>query len=137
MSAEHADFRCRFASLWQRRFPFVFVYQIVAAPFVAALLATAFVSVKFLEPDNSTVTQNPLVIGISIGSALLSFGLMLAMSLLGFFEGWRMGWGWAGGREFRKIFATGPSAKLLRRCYAVGGSIARKAMNSRKTIQKL
>lgn len=48
-------------------FPFVFAYQIVAAPFVAGLLFLAWASWKILDTGASETTQNPLVIVVSLG----------------------------------------------------------------------
>lgn len=96
-------------------FPFVFVYQIIAAPFVAALLLAASALCKILEPGASTTTQNPLVILVSIAAAILSFGTMLTMSLAGFYEGWRTGWACAKGRRFQEALYEGPMVKFLGR----------------------
>jgi hypothetical protein len=96
-------------------FPFVIAYQILAAPFVATILLVAWGVWKFLEPGTSTTTENPFVIGVSIGAAFLSFGLMLATSLAGFYEGWRVGWAWARGRRLREAMWERPTVRLLHR----------------------
>jgi hypothetical protein len=95
-------------------FPFVIAYQILAAPFVAGVLLANFAFWKILEPGNSTTTENPLIIGVSIGAAFLSLSLMLAMSLAGFYEGWRAGWACAKGRRFQEVMWEGPIAGRLR-----------------------
>jgi hypothetical protein len=95
-------------------FPFVFIYQIIAAPFVAALLLAAFGICNILEPGSSTTTHNPLVIVVSITAALLSFGTMLTMSIAGFYEGWRTGWACADGRRFQGVLYEGYTVRLLR-----------------------
>jgi hypothetical protein len=94
-------------------FPFVFVYQLIAAPIVAALLAAAIGFWKILEHGGSANTENPLVIGTSIIAAITSFGVILVMSLAGFYEGWRVGWAFANGRRVRDVFNEGPTVKLL------------------------
>lgn len=96
-------------------FPFVIVYQILAAPVIGGVLVIAWGVWKILEPGASTETANPLVIGVSIAAACLAFGLMLAMSLAGFYEGWRVGWAWAKGRRFREVMWERPTIRLLRR----------------------
>jgi hypothetical protein len=96
-------------------FPFVFAYQIIAAPFVAVLLLADLALWKILEPGVSATTQNPLVILVSIAAAFLSFGAMLTMSLAGFYEGWRTGWACAKGRRFQEVLYEGPTVKLISR----------------------
>ena len=94
-------------------FPFVFAYQIVAAPFVAGLLFLAWSSGKILDPGASETTQNPFVIVVSLGFALTSLCLMLAMSLAGFYEGWRTGWACGKGLSLRGVLYEAPTLKLL------------------------
>jgi len=96
-------------------FPFVLIYQLIAAPIVAVMLCIAFVVWRILEPGGSTVTENPLVIGTSIIAVFVSFGVILIMSLAGFYEGWRIGWAFANGRRFRDVFNDGPTVKVLSR----------------------
>jgi len=94
-------------------FPFVFAYQIVAAPFVAGLLFLAWAFWKILDPGASEVTQNPFVIVGSLGIALTSLCLMLGMSLAGFYDGWRTGWAWGKGLRLRDVLSEAPTLKLL------------------------
>lgn len=96
-------------------FPFVFVYQVVAAPFVASILLIIWAFWKMMEPGASEMTDSPLIIAVSLGGAFLSFGVMLAMSLAGFFEGWRTGWACANGRSFMEVASGQPTARLLLR----------------------
>src|ERR1700733_6630966 len=56
-------------------FPFVFAYQVIAAPFVAGILLAVWAFWKILEPGTSTTTESPLIIGVSIGGALLAFAV--------------------------------------------------------------
>lgn len=96
-------------------FPFVFVYQVAVAPLVAGILLAAWAFWKILEPGDSTVTQNPLVIGVSIAIAFLSFGAMLVASLAGFYEGWRFGWSCGKGQPWRDAIREGRTTMLLHR----------------------
>ena len=94
-------------------FPFVFAYQVAAAPLVAGLLFIAWALWKFLEPGASTTTQNPFVIIVSIGAALSSFCAMLGISLAGFYEGWRTGWACGKGFKLRDVLSEAPTLRLL------------------------
>lgn len=96
-------------------FPFVFAYQIVAAPFVAGLLFLAWAFWKILDPGASATTQNPFISLVSIGIALTSLCTMLGMSLAGFYEGWRTGWACGKGLGFRDVLSEAPTLKLLLR----------------------
>jgi hypothetical protein len=94
-------------------FPFLFAYQIAAGPLVAGLLFVAWASWKILDPGASATTQNPIVIVVSIGIALLSFCAILGMSLAGFYDGWRTGWACGEGRRFRDALSEAPTLRLL------------------------
>ena len=95
-------------------FPFVFAYELIAAPFVALLLFVAWSIWRIIEPNAmSSTTQNPVAIISSILAAFLSFGVMLTMGLAGFYEGWRTGWVCANGRPFKQALWEGPTVKLL------------------------
>jgi hypothetical protein len=96
-------------------FPFVFAYQIVAAPLVTGILLVAWAFWRILEPGASTTTHNPLVIAVSIAAAFLSFGVMLLMSIAGFYEGWRTGWARAKGRPWREVIRKSQGVVLLLR----------------------
>jgi hypothetical protein len=96
-------------------FPFVFVYQLIGLLFVECILLAAFAFWRILEPGGATTTNNPFVIVVFIGAILSSGSLFLAISLAGFYEGWRTGWACANGRAIRQVMAEGPTAKLLRR----------------------
>src|ERR1700730_12925972 len=82
-------------------FPFVIAYQIVAGPVAASLLLAAWIFWQILEPGHSTTTRNPVVSFVALGLALTSLFVMLAMSLWGFYDGWRTGWACATGRPIR------------------------------------
>lgn len=45
----------------------------------------------------------------------MSFGVMLAMSLAGFYEGWRTGWACGKGRPLWEVMREGPTVTLLHR----------------------
>lgn len=94
-------------------FPFVFAYQIVAAPFVAGLLFLAWAFWKILEPGASATTQNPFVSLVSIGIALTSLCTMLGMSVAGFYEGWRTGWACGKGLRLWDVLSEAPTLKPL------------------------
>ena len=94
-------------------FPFVFVYQLAAAPFVARLLLVAWAFWRVLEPGASTTTQSPFVIIVSIGAALVSFSAILGMSLAGFNDGWRTGWDWGTGRGLQDSLSEAPTLRLV------------------------
>jgi len=82
---------------------------------VAGVLFANWAFWKVLEPGASTTTDNPIVMVVSIGAALLSLGLVLVMSLAGFYEGWRIGWACANGRQFREVVWEGSTVGLYRR----------------------
>jgi hypothetical protein len=96
-------------------FPFVFAYQLIAAPFIAALFLAAFAIARILEPGAPATIQNPIVIAVGVSVVFLSFGTMLVASLAGFYEGWRIGWECANGCRFQKVLFEGPTVKLLGR----------------------
>lgn len=83
-------------------FPCVFIYQVVVAPVVGAILLAAWALGKISEPGSITM-------------ALLSFGAMFCMPLAGFYEGWRIGWECGKGRPWREAIQEGQTAALLRR----------------------
>jgi hypothetical protein len=95
-------------------FPFVFVYQVIAAPVVAGVLLIAWAFWKILEPGSSTMTENPLVVVISLGTAFLAISMMLGMSLAGFYEGWCTGWAYGSGRSLREVLPGVSALRLLR-----------------------
>ena len=76
-------------------FPFVLAYQILVAPVVLALLFGAVAIGKFLEPEARGATEHPVVIGAFLTVVVVSFVLMVIVSVAGFIDGWRTGWGLA------------------------------------------
>ena len=50
-----------------------------------------------------------------IAGAISAFTVVFAMSLLGFYEGWRIGWACGKGQRLREVTDTGASARFLRR----------------------
>jgi len=90
-------------------FPGVFLFQLVAAPLlVALLLAIAGISHFFHPPDAIFIVLALSVISIPAGA-----------SLLGFYTGWRIAWELAAGRSAREFLHTdrvlGPIIRFLRR----------------------
>jgi hypothetical protein len=45
------------------------------------------------------MTNSPVVIVVSILGAILAFALVLGASVLGFYEGWRLGWAYGSGLQ--------------------------------------
>jgi len=102
------------ASAMAFTFPGVFAFQLMTLPVGAAVLGTALVSIRLIDPSGGSGTDNPAVIGIALALVLAEFLLVGAMSLLGFYEGWRAGWLVAQGRGFGGVIAHGPTARILR-----------------------
>jgi hypothetical protein len=95
-------------------FPAVWLFQIVIAPFAFCILLLAGMMRWFLEPSLPATTENPVVIRIFIAAVLVDVALVLAASVLGFYEGWRAGWRCAMGRSWREAIGDGPSMRLIR-----------------------
>ena len=66
------------------------------------------------------MTPSPLIIAVSISAVFLAFGMMLTVSIVGFYEGWRIGWAYARGRRFSAILYEGPTMKLGNRLIQKG-----------------
>ena len=98
-------------------FPAVFLFQAVAAPLIVAMVVGAAWLSGILDPASKVthVTTNGLVIAMISGMVLLAFVIMLTVSILGFLEGWLLGWRCAYGERFRDVIRRGPTARLLRR----------------------
>lgn len=94
-------------------FPFVFAYQIVAAPIVLTILLGAFALWRVLEPV-STI-KNPVVIGGFIISIFGSAIIMFVASVAGFADGWRTGWGLAHGRPISETLSYTIPKRCLNR----------------------
>lgn len=96
-------------------FPSVFLFHAVAAPLIAAMIVGVAWLSGFLDPASKVThtTTNGLVIAMSIGSFLLAFVTMLAVSIIGFLEGWLLGWRCAHGEHFRDVVKRGPTVRLL------------------------
>jgi hypothetical protein len=95
-------------------FPAVWLFQILAAPVVVAILLIAALVWRILQPGLPATTDNPVVIGTFIAAVLVDFVIVAGMSLVGFYEGWRAGWWRARGRGWLETIQQGPSAKLVR-----------------------
>jgi hypothetical protein len=98
-------------------FPSVFLFQVAAAPLIAAMVVGVAWLSSILDPASAVghVTTNGLAVAITVGLVLLAFGTMLTASIIGFFEGWLLGWRCAHGERFRDAIKRGPTARLLRR----------------------
>jgi hypothetical protein len=96
-------------------FPAVLLYQMLAAPIVLAILFTVWLFWKVVEPGPSTVATSGVVIVVSFVGAISAFTVVLAMSLVGFYEGWRIGWACGKGQRLREVIDTGAPARVLRR----------------------
>jgi hypothetical protein len=98
-------------------FPSVFLFQAAAAPLIAAMVFGVVWLSGILDPVSTVthVTTNRLVIAMISGIVLLAFFTMLTVSVVGFFEGWLLGWRYAHGERFRDVIRRGPTARLLQR----------------------
>jgi hypothetical protein len=94
-------------------FPFVFAYQLMAAPIVFMMLLGAVVLQRLVEPAPLGVIKNPVVIGGSISAVVVSAIVMFGASVAGFADGWRTGWGCAGGCSVNEML----SHTILRRAF--------------------
>jgi hypothetical protein len=94
-------------------FPGVWIFQIAAAPFVLGILLIAAAIWRILEPNMPQTTDNPFAIGTFFAAVLIDFILVLGMSIIGFYEGWRTGWLCAKGRRWHDVIQEGPTAKLI------------------------
>jgi hypothetical protein len=98
-------------------FPSVFLFQAAAAPLIAAMVVGVAWLSGILDPASAAThtTTNGLVIAMNMGTALLALVVMLTVSIIGFFEGWMLGWSYAHGERLRDLIKRGPTAGLLRR----------------------
>jgi hypothetical protein len=98
-------------------FPSVFLFQAAAAPLPVAMVVGAVWLSGILDPASKVahVTTNGLVIAMMSGTVLLAFVIMLTVSVIGFLEGWLLGWRCANGEHFRDAIKRGPTVRLLRR----------------------
>ena len=98
-------------------FPSVFLFQAAAAPLIGAMVFSVAWLSGILDPVSTVthVTTNGLVAAMISGIVLLAFFTMLTVSVVGFFEGWLLGWRCAHGERFRDATKRGPTAHLLQR----------------------
>jgi hypothetical protein len=94
-------------------FPVVFLYQAVAAPIALVILSAVALFRKVVEPGGSAQTTSPVVIGVTLTGAFAAFAVVLGMSLLGFHEGWRIGWEVGAGRRLGEAIDRGASTRFL------------------------
>jgi preprotein translocase subunit SecY len=96
-------------------FPFVFAYQIMAAPVVFAMLLGALAFQRLVEPTSSGMIENPVVIGGFLSAFAVSAIVMFIASVVGFAEGWRTGWGIARGRPANEMLSYTIPRRALNR----------------------
>jgi hypothetical protein len=73
---------------------------------------------KTLEPGPATETSNPAVILVSLSAGVAAFAVALGSSVVGFWEGWRLGWLLVPDGRVWSVVHDGPlfrSARYLRR----------------------
>jgi hypothetical protein len=102
-------------------FPFVFAYQIMAAPVAFTMLLGAFVLAILVGPASlGGTTKNPVVIVGFISAVFGSAIIMFVASVAGFVDGWRTGWGLARGRPINEMLSYTIPKRWLNRlisCY--------------------
>jgi ABC-type sulfate transport system permease component len=105
------------ASAMAATFPCVFLFQAAAAPLIVAMVFGAVWLSSILDPASTVthVTTSGLEIAALSGTLLLAFVAMLAVSVVGFIEGWLLGWRCAYGGRFRDMIKRGPTARLFRK----------------------
>ena len=93
-------------------FPGVFLFQFLAAPVVVFVLLLIGAIFWLFHPGDTGAGVLIVVL------ALLTFGIVAAASLLGFYAGWRTAWELAAGRSPRAFLSSdrllGPSVRYLR-----------------------
>jgi hypothetical protein len=95
-------------------YPGVFVCQFIAAPVVALVLAVQWLFWKTVEPGAATTTSSPIVITVSLIAALFVVCLLGAMSLIGLYEGWRIGWTYGSGMQVRDVLVDAAPVRWFR-----------------------
>jgi hypothetical protein len=94
--------RCLFLAM-AGTFPGVLLYQLAAAPVVIAVLGLAGIFWRIVEPGATGQTSNPVVEAVSMVAALFVICFAILMSIIGFYEGWRIGWACGSGRPLRSL----------------------------------
>jgi hypothetical protein len=92
-------------------FPAVFLYQAVGGLIALVIFLAAHLSWKAIEPGSATASS-PVVIAVSWAGAISAFAVLFAMSLLGFYEGWRIGWSCGKGCRLREALGLGATARV-------------------------
>jgi hypothetical protein len=114
-------------------FPFVFAYQIMAAPVVFTMLVGALAFQRLVEPTSSGKIENPVVIkGFFIAFAASAI-VMLIASVAGFADGWRTGWGIARGRPASEMLSYTIPRRALNACCGVRRVASLRALRARST----
>jgi len=93
-------------------FPGVLAWQLVAAPVVIVVI-TALVGaglfLKLIGAGPATTISTAVVGAVSLVAILFVVCLIGVLSLIGFYEGWRIGWKYGCGQDIRPLIeASGP-----------------------------
>jgi hypothetical protein len=107
------SFAKRLAASMIGSFPGVFLFQMLAFPFVLVVLLMLFVTYAVFHPSDGW--QGFIIVGFG----LLMFCIFGVASLVGFYAGWRVAWEFAAGRSIRDFLGAdrllGPFVRLARR----------------------
>jgi hypothetical protein len=108
-------------------FPFVLAYQIMAAPIVAALLLLAGGVFMIIASPGFLRDGNAIVLGGILLVVITAAGVLFALSVAGFYEGWRVGWAYGSGRTLREVLSEAPMYRRLQRWSARAQALMRRA----------
>jgi hypothetical protein len=89
-------------------FPGVFVFQLLVLPIVAIFLFAAIGIEKTYRVGFNSDPSNNIKAAIGVPLFLIIFFLMLGASVIGFYDGWRIGWRMGQGKRFREAMIGGP-----------------------------
>lgn len=97
-------------------FPFVFAYQIIAAPVVLGAPLGAFILGMLVDPASlGGTTKNLVVIVGFISAFFVSAIILFVASVTGFVDGWRTGWELARGRPINEVLSHTIAKRCLKR----------------------
>ena len=95
-------------------FPGVFAFQLLASPIIVCTVAATVFAATIIDPSRSSDTTNPTMIAVTAAGLLLALSIAAGASLLGFWEGWRVGWICAQGRSWREVIGQGPTGRAVK-----------------------
>jgi hypothetical protein len=95
-------------------FPFVIAYQILAAPVAAGVLLMGRALWRLLDPGTSSMTENPVVIVVSISTAFIAFATVLTLSVAGLYDGWMAGLAYGRGMNLRDAVSSAPAYNQIK-----------------------